>query len=96
MNRRGFFRRLAAVSSLAALWQRLTTPARAAATSAGSFVCRVRPSDSLWPNAESWERLKQDVGGQLIEVQSPLAACHSVFTAPTERAPSSACVNIGR
>jgi hypothetical protein len=33
-------------------------------------------------------------GGQLIEVQSPLAACHSVFTAPMERAPSSACVNI--
>ena len=38
---------------------------------------RVRPSDSSWPNAESWEKLKQDVGGNLVKVESPLVACES-------------------
>lgn len=38
---------------------------------------RVRPSDSSWPNAESWEKLRQDVGGNLVKVESPLAACES-------------------
>jgi hypothetical protein len=40
-----------------------------------SDVRRVRPSDSAWPTAASWEGLKQDVGGHLIKVQSPFADC---------------------
>ena len=46
---------------------------QAAVTSAA--VRRVRPSDAAWPGAASWEKLKQDVGGNLIKVQSPFAAC---------------------
>jgi hypothetical protein len=42
---------------------------------ANSSARRVRPSDPTWPTAESWEKLKQQVGGHLIPVQSPLVAC---------------------
>jgi FAD/FMN-containing dehydrogenase len=38
-------------------------------------MSRVRPSDPAWPSETSWNRLSRDVGGQLIKVQSPLAAC---------------------
>jgi hypothetical protein len=30
----------------------------------------------------SWEKLKQDVDGQLVEVQSPLAACRTAPDSP--------------
>jgi FAD/FMN-containing dehydrogenase len=36
---------------------------------------RVRPSDSTWPTATKWKRLKEDVGGNLIDVRSMFAAC---------------------
>jgi hypothetical protein len=40
-----------------------------------SPIRRVRPSDPSWPTAASWEKLNQQVGGQLIRVTSPLALC---------------------
>ena len=36
---------------------------------------RVRPRDPGWPTQADWERLSRDVGGRLIKVDSPLAAC---------------------
>jgi FAD/FMN-containing dehydrogenase len=36
---------------------------------------RVRPGDAAWPSEESWNELSRDVGGRLVKVQSPLAAC---------------------
>jgi FAD/FMN-containing dehydrogenase len=38
-------------------------------------VSRVRPGDPAWPSAASWDRLRRAVGGRLVEVRSPLAAC---------------------
>ena len=73
MNRRAFFRRLAASPLLPVLWRRSATSTQAAM--ANSSARRVRPSDPSWPTAESWEKLKQQVGGHLIQVQSPLVAC---------------------
>jgi FAD/FMN-containing dehydrogenase len=36
----------------------------------GVFVARrVRPSDPSWPSEAAWEKLKQEVGGNLIKVQ---------------------------
>jgi FAD/FMN-containing dehydrogenase len=35
----------------------------------------VRPGDPEWPSEASWNRLNQEVGGQLIKVQSPFSAC---------------------
>src|SRR5919106_2688447 len=48
---------------------------------------RVRPGDPAWPSQASWDRLSREVGGRLIEVRSPLAAC---VDAPS----SSACARI--
>ena len=70
MNRRAFFRRLAAIPFLGVLWR-----GSAKSTDASSSVRRVRPSDPSWPTAETWEKLNQEVGGHLIRVESPLAAC---------------------
>jgi FAD/FMN-containing dehydrogenase len=36
---------------------------------------RVRPGDPAWPSAATWERLNQDVGGQLLKPESPFAHC---------------------
>ncbi len=37
----------------------------------------MRPSDPAWPDAASWARLNQDVGGRLIKVSSPLDPCRA-------------------
>ena len=36
---------------------------------------RVRPGDPSWPSEASWDRLRREVGGRLIQLESPLAAC---------------------
>jgi FAD/FMN-containing dehydrogenase len=77
MNRRSFFKRLATIPVWPILWRYLPIPAKATVPLASSSARRVRPSDSSWPNAESWEKLRQDVGGNLIKVESPLVACES-------------------
>jgi hypothetical protein len=41
----------------------------------GTTRRRVRPSDPSWPSLAEWERLNQAVGGRLVKVESPLAAC---------------------
>ncbi len=51
-------------------------------SSAASPTRRLRPSDQAWPDRASWDKLNQEVGGHLIEVQSPVAPC--------QRAPDSA------
>jgi FAD/FMN-containing dehydrogenase len=76
MNRRSFFKRLTTIPVWPILWRYLPIPAKATVPLA-STAARVRPSDSTWPNAESWEKLRQDVGGNLIKVESPLVACES-------------------
>jgi FAD/FMN-containing dehydrogenase len=42
---------------------------------AGRPHARARPGDPAWPSEASWARLGQEVGGRLIKVESPLAAC---------------------
>ena len=44
---------------------------------ARSLRSRVRPADSAWPSAASWAKLKEDVGGNLIEVHPLFGACES-------------------
>jgi FAD/FMN-containing dehydrogenase len=76
MNRRSLLKQLASTPLASMLSRYLPTLAQAAVTP-GSPARRVRPSDPLWPNAASWEKLKKDAGGHLIRVDSPLAACVS-------------------
>src|SRR5271157_3028582 len=75
MNRRTLLKHLASLPLLSALW-----PYLSAAEPTKTASRRVRPTDPAWPGAASWEKLKQQVGGNLIPVQFPLAECQ---TAPT-------------
>ncbi|MEO7310676.1 MAG: FAD-binding oxidoreductase [Chitinophagaceae bacterium] len=36
---------------------------------------RVRRNDTLWPSHEQWQQLNKAVNGNLIKIESPLAAC---------------------
>lgn len=73
MHRRSLLRRLAALPFLAVAGWPIGAPAATAPPSRP--VRRVRPSDPGWPNAAAWQRLDEAVGGRLVRVQSPLAAC---------------------
>jgi len=65
MNRRDFLTAAAALPLLAI--------GRAAAMQ--PTVARVRPNDAGWPSPALWEELRQQTGGRLFAVRSPLAAC---------------------
>ena len=73
MDRRQFLKSAAALPLLAA----------SSAATAQPVAARVRPTDAAWPSPESWERLRQQTGGRLIAVRSPLATCRD---APVDRA----------
>lgn len=45
--------------------------------SAGAVSRRLRPSDAGWPSKEAWKQLNDAVGGNLIPVEFPIAACAS-------------------
>src|SRR5258705_8310953 len=76
VNRRDFLKSTAAIPVLAAGCSPLAkTSEKRAVPSVGAR--RVRPGDPAWPSAASWERLKREVEGRLIEVQSPVAACRN-------------------
>jgi FAD/FMN-containing dehydrogenase len=70
MNRKSFLKRLAAIPIVSALWRFLP-----ASMAASGPVRRVRPSNPEWPVPATWDKLSKEVGGRLIKVQSPLAAC---------------------
>ncbi len=70
MNRRKFLRHLGSIPALPGIASFLAARAAGAAPTR-----RVRPGDKAWPNAASWDKLKQQVGGRLIPVPSPLAPC---------------------
>jgi FAD/FMN-containing dehydrogenase len=48
-----------------------------AATATKALIRRVRPSDAGWPKPESWQELKDAVGGNLVEVQPLFAGCNA-------------------
>ena len=76
MNRRTLLKHLASLPLLSALW-----PYLSAAEPTKAAFRRVRPTDPAWPGAASWEKLKQQVGGNLIPVQFPLTACEGASNA---------------
>ena len=48
---------------------------KTAARTASDHACD--PADPAWPDAASWAKLNEDVGGNLIEVHSLFGACES-------------------
>ena len=75
MNRRTLLK-LAATSSLLVAG---LPPSKLSANPGGALAeasrRRVRPGDPDWPDPAAWDQLKDAVGGRLIKVESPLAAC---------------------
>jgi FAD/FMN-containing dehydrogenase len=41
----------------------------------GATGFRVRPGDPGWPAASEWDRLRRDIGGRLLKLESPFAGC---------------------
>src|SRR5687767_12429870 len=76
MNRRHFLKSSAALPAFSILSSCVTTP------EAGAV--RVRPGDEGWPSEANWEELSRAVGGRLIKIESPLAACQKDPAACTE------------
>lgn len=66
MKKRSFLVALGAATGLL-----LLRPALAAK----AVLRRIRPSDKAWPAPSEWQKLNKAVGGRLIAVESPLAAC---------------------
>ena len=49
---------------------------------AASAARRVRPGDPDWPSEADWQRLSAALGGALVKVASPFAACRADPRAP--------------
>ena len=74
MDRRTLLK-LAATSSLLLVGLPPPSFADPASTHTGPTKRRVRPGDPDWPSPAEWNRLKEAVGGRLINVESPLTRC---------------------
>jgi FAD/FMN-containing dehydrogenase len=72
LNRRTLLKHLVSLPLLSAL-----EPYISFAEMTSTTKSRVRPGDPGWPNAAAWDKLKQQVGGNLIAVDFPLKACAS-------------------
>ena len=75
MNRRDLLKTAVAIPFLPGVLATAFTSALAYARTATLFRSRVRPSDPAWPSAVTWDRLNQEVGGQLLKLESPFANC---------------------
>jgi FAD/FMN-containing dehydrogenase len=75
MNRRHFLESAATVPFLQIACAHGSTATER--TAARPPARRVRPGDPGWPSAANWENLNREVGGRLIKVDSPLAACQN-------------------
>ncbi len=77
MNRRNFIKTATGLPLLAGGLVSGLTFSESKAGKARSLRSRVRPGDAAWPGAASWAKLKEDVGGNLIEVHPMFGACES-------------------
>ncbi len=69
MHRRTLLKSMAAALALQPL------AAAPFSVKAAGLAARIRPSDPAWPGQAAWAKLKDVVGGNLIEVQAPFATC---------------------
>jgi len=76
MKRRALLKWMAGMPLFATLVD-LPASAQALATGSGKFFRRARPGTPGWPSAAEWEGLNQQVGGRLMKLADPLAACRA-------------------
>jgi FAD/FMN-containing dehydrogenase len=77
MKRRTLLKWLAGAPLLAPLLANFPETARAKAVAATRTLRRVRPGHPGWPSATQWEALNKRVGGRLMKLADPLAACRA-------------------
>jgi FAD/FMN-containing dehydrogenase len=80
LKRRDFLSSLAAAAAACASAAGTLPSLNAASTgsaSSRSIYRRVRPLDAAWPDAASWSRLNDTVGGKLVKVQALFQGCVS-------------------
>ena len=82
MKRRALLQSIGLLPFMAGGW--VPRIARSATAPQRTRQPRVRPADRAWPNAESWERLKSTVGGNL-------APAHALFEPCTTDPDGAAC-----
>jgi len=77
MLRREMIKALAAVPLLAGAAARTGSAGADGGPLTTGTTARVRQNDPGWPSLAQWDALRQQTGGRLIAVRSPLADCHS-------------------
>lgn len=77
MKRRNLLRSIGMLPLLSGCFRGFLSSTNAARAATVRSKQRVRPSDSSWPSAASWAKLKDEVGGNLIEVHSLFGSCRS-------------------
>jgi FAD/FMN-containing dehydrogenase len=75
VNRRNLIKTALSLPLLAGSWSEALGFAGPKNGIASRRRSRVRPSDPAWPGKASWAKLKDDVGGNLIEVRPLFGAC---------------------
>jgi FAD/FMN-containing dehydrogenase len=75
MKRRNLLHTLVTLPLLSSAFAFLSAPTKAAKASAPRTMRRARASDPSWPVAVSWERLREAVAGNLIEVRPMFGSC---------------------
>lgn len=75
MNRRNLIGTALGLPLLAASWPQAFALGEPKAGKVRGRRSRVRPSDPAWPSKASWAKLKEKVGGNLIEVHALFGAC---------------------
>ena len=75
MKRRDLLKALLATPLLPGLLSAGRVLAGTAAVTPARLRLRPRPGDPGWPSAAEWDRLKREVGGRLLKLQSPFAGC---------------------
>src|SRR3954454_10917952 len=75
MKRRHLLHTAATLPLLSSGFSFLSARTNAAKASTPRTMRRVKPSDPSWPSAASWTRLKEEVGGNLFQVQAMFESC---------------------
>ncbi|HEX5352610.1 MAG TPA: FAD-dependent oxidoreductase, partial [Rhodanobacteraceae bacterium] len=77
MKRRTLLKWMAGAPLFAAALANLPEAALAGVATAARTLRRVRPGQAGWPSAAEWDGLNRQVGGRLVKLADPLAACRA-------------------
>lgn len=77
MKRRTLLKWAAGAPLFGALLATLPEAAWTKVAAAARTLRRVRPGEAGWPSVDAWTGLNKQVGGRLMKLSDPLAACRS-------------------